>query len=93
MATYTLFYSDKCPDTAPFVAELQRQNIDYEAVNITETTTNLKRFLAFRDNRPEFDERKRWGLIGILVLVLPNNRLIFDLIDLNGTSCTVTPHQ
>lgn len=44
MATYTLFYSDKCPDTAPFVAELQRQNIDYEAVNITETTTNLKRF-------------------------------------------------
>lgn len=93
MTQYTLFYSDKCPDTVPFVEELQRQGIEYEAVNITESMANLKRFLAFRDNRPEFDERKKWGFIGIPVLQLPNNRLIFELIDLNGTSCSVTPHH
>ena len=30
-----LFFSDLCPDTAPFVAALNARGIGYEAVNIT----------------------------------------------------------
>lgn len=90
MSNYVLFFSDKCPDTTPFVAELKNQGIEYEEVNITESMANLKRFLKLRDNRIEFEERKRYGFIGIPVLVLPNDKLIFELNDLNGTSCTPT---
>lgn len=90
MAGYTLFFSDKCPDTAPFVEELKAQGIEYEAVNITESMENLKRFLKLRDTRPEFDDRKLWGLVGVPVLVLPNQSLIFELSDLNGTACNLT---
>ncbi len=88
---YILFFSDKCPDTKAFVEELRNQGIVYEEVNITESMANLKRFLKLRDNRPEFEERKLWGMIGIPVLLLPNNNLIFELNDLNGTACVLTP--
>lgn len=91
MAQHTLYFSDKCKDTEAFVAELERQGVEYEAVNITESMANLKQFLALRDNRPEFDERKRWGFVGVPVLHLANNNFIFELIDLNGTSCKITP--
>ncbi|MDO4814014.1 MAG: hypothetical protein Q3988_02870 [Gemella sp.] len=90
MAGYTLFFSDLCPDTAPFVAELKAQGIEYEEVNITASMANLKRFLKLRDTRPEFEERKLWGFVGIPVLVQPNDTLIFELNDLNGTACTLT---
>lgn len=85
-----LFFSDKCPDTDPFVAELKQQGISYEEVNITESMANLKRFLKLRDTRLEFEERKRWEQIGVPVLLLPNGSLIFELADLNGTSCVLT---
>ena len=68
MSQHILYFSDKCSDTAPFVAELEKQGIQYEAVNITDSIANLKRFLALRDTRLEFEERKRWGFVGIPVL-------------------------
>lgn len=92
MANYTLYFSDKCPDTKAFVEELERQNITYRAVNITESMSNLKEFLKLRDSRLEFENRKLWGFIGIPVLLTPNNNLIFELNDLAGLSCAVTPH-
>ena len=76
-----LFFSDLCPDTAPFVAALNARGIGYEAVNITASMKNLKRFLALRDSRSEFESRKAQGAIGIPVLQLPNGTLIFDSTD------------
>ena len=35
MSQPTLFFSDKCPDTQPFVAGLEARGIRYDAVNIT----------------------------------------------------------
>ena len=77
-----LYFSDLCPDTPPFVAALAARNMDYEAVNITVSMKNLKRFLALRDNRAEFDVGKAQGAIGIPVLQLPNDSLIFTAEDL-----------
>lgn len=71
--------------------ELQNQGVDYDAIDVTASMKNLKEFLAFRDNRMEYERYKQWGQIGLPVVLLPNNRLIFELIDLNGTSCSLTP--
>ncbi|MBU0278605.1 MULTISPECIES: hypothetical protein [unclassified Gemella] len=90
MTRYILFFSDKCPDTQAFVAELKAQNIQYQEVNITDSMANLKQFLKLRDSRVEFEERKLWGFVGVPVLQLPNDNLIFDLADLKGLSCNLT---
>lgn len=90
MAGYTLFFSDKCPETDAFVAELKLQGIQYEEVNITDSMANLKRFLKLRDSRPEFEIRKLWGFVGVPALLMPNEAIIFELNDLNGTACNLT---
>ena len=74
-----LYFSDLCPDTPPFVAALAARNMDYEAVNITASMKNLKRFLALRDSRAEFDARKAQGAIGIPVLQLADDTLTFTI--------------
>ena len=66
----TLFFANLCPDTAPFVAELERLNVDYEAVEIMSSMANFKRFLKLRDNHPAFEQAKQNGYIGIPALVL-----------------------
>ena len=78
-----LFFSDLCPDTPPFVAALAARNMDYEAVNITASMKNLKRFLALRDSHAAFDARKAQGAIGIPVLQLADDSLVFYIEDLS----------
>ena len=74
-----LYFSDKCPDTQPFVARLEQKGIAYQPVNITDSMLNLKRFLSLRDNRIEFEERKQKGFVGVPVLHTSDDLLIFDL--------------
>lgn len=64
-----LYFAHWCPDTAPFVAELKRLNIEYEAIDITENGANLKLFLRLRDRHAAFDNAKQSGYIGIPALV------------------------
>ena len=80
-----LYFSDLCPDTPPFVAALAARNMDYEAVNITVSMKNLKRFLALRDSHAAFDARKAHGAIGIPVLQLADDSLVFHIEDLPPT--------
>ena len=80
-----LYFSDLCPDTPPFVAALAARNMDYEAVNITASMKNLKRFLALRDSHAAFDARKAQGAIGIPVLQLADDSLVFRIEDLPPT--------
>jgi glutaredoxin-related protein len=51
-------------------------------VNITASMKNLKRFLALRDSRAAFDARKAQGAIGIPVLQLADDSLVFRIEDL-----------
>ena len=80
-----LYFSALCPDTPPFVAALAARNMDYEAVNITASMKNLKRFLALRDSHAAFDARKAQGAIGIPVLQLADDSLVFHIEDLPPT--------
>lgn len=45
---------------------------------------NLKTYLNYRDNRPEFDEIKKVGRVGIPFIVISNGeKFIFDKPDLD----------
>ncbi|MGX7106666.1 hypothetical protein ACWOBE_02590 [Hutsoniella sourekii] len=76
------YYSDKCPDTPEFQKALNSFEIDYQAVNITDSMANLKEFLSLRDQREEFDSVKELGRVGIPVLLTSSDLLLFDTTDL-----------
>ncbi|MDE3971469.1 hypothetical protein NUQ37_00640 [Glaesserella parasuis] len=77
-----LYFVHWCPDTAPFVAELQRLGIDYEEREMTTGGANLKAFLKLRDNHPAFDNAKANGYIGIPALLLEDEKVLLDLAEL-----------
>ncbi|MDE3992622.1 hypothetical protein NUS43_02145 [Glaesserella parasuis] len=77
-----LYFAHWCPDTAPFVAELQRLGIDYEEREMTTGGANLKAFLKLRDNHPAFDHVKANGEDGIPEGVLEDERVVLDLAEL-----------
>ncbi len=77
-----LFYSELCPDTAPFVAELEKYGIVYDPVNIFESMGNFKRFLRLRDSNNAFDDAKAQGYAGIPALVIDNEHIILAIEEL-----------
>ncbi|QIM64265.1 hypothetical protein [Frederiksenia canicola] len=70
MTKPTLFFANLCPDTPPFMAELERLKVDYEAVEIMCSMANFKHFLKLRDNHLAFEQAKQNGYIGIPALLL-----------------------
>jgi glutaredoxin-related protein len=58
---------------------LSNNGIVYEYIDITDSMRNLKIYLKLRDTRPEFEEIKRIGRVGIPFIMLDNGeKLIFD---------------
>jgi len=58
---------------------LSNNGIIYEYIDITDSMKNLKVYLRLRDTRPEFEEIKRIGRVGIPFIMLDNGeKLIFD---------------
>lgn len=48
-------------------------------MDISESLFNLKTYLKLRDTRPEYEEIKERGIVGIPVIVINNGeKLIFD---------------
>ncbi|MCT8671017.1 hypothetical protein KZ341_03355 [Glaesserella parasuis] len=77
-----LYFAHWCPDTAPFVAELQRLGIDYEEREMTTGGANLKAFLKLLEKHPAFYHAKTNGYIGLPALVLEDERVVLDLAEL-----------
>ncbi|KGQ39287.1 hypothetical protein [Gallibacterium genomosp. 1] len=73
-----LFFAESCPDTAPFVAELKRLNVDYERVEVLTSLANFKQFLRLRDKSAVFDNAKANGYAGIPALLLNSGEVILD---------------
>lgn len=73
-----LYFAHWCPDTAPFVAELERLNVDYDAVDLTLNGGNFKPFLRLRDRHTAFENAKANGYIGIPALLLADERVVLD---------------
>lgn len=80
---HKLFYSSLCPDTPEFVAKLKEKHIVYEAIEITSSMASLKQFLAFRDQREEFESIKEKGAVGIPCLLTIDDQIILNISQLN----------
>lgn len=74
----TLFVSSLCPDCPPAIAEVKEKNLDCEIVDITESMTNLKRFLKERDLSEDFDEIVEKGNVGVPALMRDDKFYFFD---------------
>ena len=73
-----LYYAADCPDTAPFVAELKRLGVDYEAVEVLSSIPNLKQWLRLRDRHAAFDDAKHKVMRAFRALLLEDDRVILD---------------
>ena len=63
---------------------LSNNGVDYLYIDITESMRNLKIYLKLRDTRPEFDEIKEKGRVGIPFVMIGNGeKLIFEQPDLD----------
>lgn len=58
---------------------VNHKEIELEYRNITESTTLLKEFLAYRDNESMFAPIKEGGKIGIPFFILEDGRKTFDI--------------
>lgn len=63
---------------------LSENGIEFEYVDITDSMRNLKIYLRLRDTRPEFDEIKKIGRVGIPFIMINNGEsLIFETPEIN----------
>ncbi|QLB15617.1 hypothetical protein A6B39_09225 [Mannheimia granulomatis] len=79
-----LYFAHWCPDTEPFVAELERLGVEFDECDITKSGANFKPFLCLRDRHPAFDNAKANGYIGIPALLLDGDKVVLDLAELEG---------
>lgn len=79
MKKIVVFGSKHWPDCQPVKEFLSENDIKFAFVDITESMFNLKMYLKYRDNRPEFEEVKKSGKVGIPFISINNGeKLIFD---------------
>ena len=68
---------------------LDEKGIPYEYVDITESTKNLRAFLAMRDTLPVYDEAKAEGRLGITAIGWEDGSVTLDPDWLSaGGACT-----
>jgi len=79
MKKIIVFGSKHWPDCEPAKEYLSNNNIKFLYLDITENMLYLKKFLKIRDNRPEFDEIKKAGRVGLPCIVINDGeQVIFD---------------
>lgn len=63
---------------------LSKNDIKFDYIEITDSMANLKAFLKYRDNRSEFDGVRKYGSVGIPVIVINDGeKIIFEASDLD----------
>lgn len=70
MKKVILFASTHCGDCPPVKEALNNAGIKYALQDITSGMMPLKRFLKYRDSRPEFESIREKGNVGIPCLVV-----------------------
>ena len=67
-----------CPYCMVLKENLDRNNIQYEFVDVLESLGNLSEFLAIRDREPVFDHLKEINDIGLPAFIDEENRVRID---------------
>ena len=79
MKKIIIFGSKHWPGCEPAKEYLSDQGIEFLYLDITENMTNLKAFLKYRDEYPEFQEVRDAGRVGLpCIVVNKGERIIFD---------------
>lgn len=73
-----VYGSGMCPDCIEFKYNLDRNKIEYENIDITQSLKGLKEFLKLRDSDEVFNTAKENGYIGIPALVKDDGSLSLD---------------
>lgn len=74
-----MYGSKHWPDCAPAKEYLSEKGVEYLYFDITENMINLKQFLKYRDNAPEFKVIKENGFVGLPCIVINDGQqIIFD---------------
>lgn len=71
--------TDLCPDCVEASRVLKKRGAEYDYVDITSSTKNLKEFLVLRDTRKEFGPVRKEGLIGIPCFVGDDGSITFKI--------------
>lgn len=79
-----LYGSHLCKDCQETFRHFEKINYKYEFIEITESMPNLREFLKIRDNRDEFVEIRKEGLVGIPTLLMEDDSILFldDILEL-----------
>ncbi len=56
---------------------LSKNEIKFVYLDISESLSNLKAFLKYRDSRPEFDDIRESGRVGIPCIVVNKGERVF----------------
>ena len=79
MREIIVFGSKHWPGCEPAKEYLSSNNIEYLYLDITENMRNLKAFLKYRDEYPEFEKVKESGSVGLpCIVVNKGEQIIFD---------------
>ena len=77
-----IYGSDICIDCRNLKAILKQRSLEqeFEFIDITKTTDNLKEFLEIRDHEDLFEEIRNWqgGAIGIPCFVMEDGAISLD---------------
>ena len=80
MKKVAIFGSKFWPGCESAKEVLSKNNVNYICLDITEGMLYLKMFLKYRDNRPEFDDIRKKGRVGVpCIVVNDGEKIIFDL--------------
>ena len=69
MEKLILFTSNKCPECPPVIEKLENEGIEFRNVDISNSISELKEFLKFRDTESYFDKIKEDGYVGVPTLM------------------------
>lgn len=84
MKKIIMFGSRYWPDCEPAKEFLSENGIEFIYLDISENMINLKRFLKYRDNAPEFKEIKENERVGVpCIIINKGEKIIFDYSLLN----------
>ena len=72
------YVSGMCPDCIAFKHNLDKNNIECENIDITQSLKALKEFLRLRDKDEAFDDAKENGYIGIPAIITDDGKVTLD---------------
>lgn len=75
----TVYGSHLCPDTLYAINQLMSKGVDMSFKNISAALSDLKEFLAIRENDAIFDNAKKNGGLGIPCFVLEDGTRTLDI--------------